>query len=92
MLSEEKKAVQDAVFLTNLNLCFGQEAFDALTEEEKVEVDFFIRAGCCTHKELNSVKGGNACKKGWSDSTHSFNELRQCSSSNVRSICCKNQS
>jgi hypothetical protein len=61
MLSEEEKDVWDASVLTNLSLHFGQEAFDALTEEEKVEVDFCIWAGCCIHKELNSVKGGNVC-------------------------------
>ena len=60
MLSEEEQAVQNAALLTNICLRFGQEAFDALTEEQKIEVDFFIWAGCCMHKELNSVKGGNA--------------------------------
>jgi hypothetical protein len=60
MLSEEEQAVKNAAVLTNLCLRIGQEAFDALTEEQKIEVNFFIWAGCCMHKELNSVKGGNA--------------------------------
>lgn len=59
MLSAEEQAACDVIVYKNICLHFGQAAYDALTEAEKNEVDFFIWAGCCMHKELNSVKGGN---------------------------------
>ncbi|TFK79123.1 hypothetical protein K466DRAFT_506106 [Polyporus arcularius HHB13444] len=39
---------------------FGETRFAALSEEEKRAADLFVWAGCCMHKELNSVKGGAA--------------------------------
>jgi hypothetical protein len=41
MLSGEEKATQDAAVIKNICIRFGQAAFDALTEEQKIEVDFF---------------------------------------------------
>ncbi|KAJ7467451.1 hypothetical protein B0H11DRAFT_2306656 [Mycena galericulata] len=38
----------------------GKETFDAMSPEEQRATDLFIWAGCCMHKELNAVKGGNA--------------------------------
>jgi hypothetical protein len=37
----------------------GKDVFNALSPEEQRETDLFIWAGCCMHKELNAVKGGN---------------------------------
>lgn len=39
---------------------YGQAAFDAMTPSEKRAADFFVWTGCCMHKDLNAVKGGNA--------------------------------
>ncbi|KAJ3740020.1 hypothetical protein EV360DRAFT_58005 [Lentinula raphanica] len=36
----------------------GDAEFSKLTEAEKAEVDFFLWAGCCMHKEMNAFKGG----------------------------------
>ncbi|EEB98361.1 hypothetical protein MPER_02143 [Moniliophthora perniciosa FA553] len=36
----------------------GQAEFDRLSEEEKKDIDFFLWAGCCMHKEMNAFKGG----------------------------------
>lgn len=38
----------------------GTDVFKSLSPEEQRETDLFIWAGCCMHKELNAVKGGNA--------------------------------
>ncbi|KAJ7648668.1 hypothetical protein DFH06DRAFT_1095461 [Mycena polygramma] len=38
----------------------GTDVFKAMSPEEQRETDLFIWAGCCMHKELNAVKGGNA--------------------------------
>ena len=39
---------------------FGDAVFDALLEEEQKEVNFFVWNGCCMHKEMNAIKGGNS--------------------------------
>ncbi|KAJ7649623.1 hypothetical protein FB45DRAFT_730809 [Roridomyces roridus] len=36
----------------------GQEEFNKLTDAEKSDVDLFLWAGCCMHKEMNAFKGG----------------------------------
>ncbi|KAJ3905934.1 hypothetical protein F5879DRAFT_1072667 [Lentinula edodes] len=36
----------------------GEAKFAKLLEAEKAEVDFFLWAGCCMHKEMNTFKGG----------------------------------
>ena len=44
----------------------GVAEFEKLTLQEKQDAELFVWAGCCMHKELNSVKGGNArMKKIW---------------------------
>ncbi|KAF8221754.1 hypothetical protein L208DRAFT_1529449 [Tricholoma matsutake] len=39
---------------------YGQKQFETLSEDKKCSMDLFLWAGCCMHKELNSVKGKNA--------------------------------
>ncbi|KAH9885777.1 hypothetical protein C8Q73DRAFT_814396 [Cubamyces lactineus] len=47
----------------------GEDAYAALPESEKQLADLFVHAGCCMHKELNSVKGGNSrMASSWSKS------------------------
>ena len=52
---------------THRNLCIelGEKAFPGLSVEEWREIDFLIWAGCCMHKEMNSVKGGYAAMAAW---------------------------
>ncbi|PCH40969.1 hypothetical protein WOLCODRAFT_16798 [Wolfiporia cocos MD-104 SS10] len=38
----------------------GEASYDALTDEEKRRARLFVWGGCCMHKDLNAVKGGNA--------------------------------
>ncbi|KAI0323924.1 hypothetical protein GY45DRAFT_1213602, partial [Cubamyces sp. BRFM 1775] len=45
----------------------GEDAYGALPEQERQLADLLVHAGCCMHKELNAVKGGNArMMKFWS--------------------------
>jgi len=37
----------------------GEDKLDTMTPEERRHVALFIWGGCCMHKEMNSVKGGN---------------------------------
>ncbi|KAG2133325.1 hypothetical protein DEU56DRAFT_739092 [Suillus clintonianus] len=49
----------------NLLAQLGQEQFDSLPQSEKDDIDFFVWAGCCMHKELNAAKGGNSRMRAW---------------------------
>lgn len=40
-------------------LKLGEAEHAELPEEDYTRVDHFVHVGCCMHKELNSVKGGN---------------------------------
>lgn len=46
-------------------VCFriGEAAFAKLSEDEQISSDLFIWAGCCMHKELNAVKGGDTAMR-----------------------------
>ncbi|KAL1939556.1 hypothetical protein VTO73DRAFT_9867 [Trametes versicolor] len=55
----EDPDVQAAQARRAVALKLGQAEYAELTEEDKARVDRFVHAGCCMHKELNSVKGGN---------------------------------
>jgi hypothetical protein len=64
-LSEEQKAEIDAEMMSSLVLDLGHKAYSSLSDSEKHQVDLFIWAGCAMHKDLNSVKGGNAAMVAW---------------------------
>lgn len=57
-LDRENTRIRDAVVMR-----LGEEAYVQLSEPERELVDLFVHAGCCMHKELNSVKGGNTRMK-----------------------------
>ncbi|OSC96596.1 hypothetical protein PYCCODRAFT_1378837 [Trametes coccinea BRFM310] len=47
----------------------GEDAYEELPGDERDLADLFIHAGCCMHKELNTVKGGYAkLERFWKDS------------------------
>ncbi|EIW58834.1 uncharacterized protein TRAVEDRAFT_101714, partial [Trametes versicolor FP-101664 SS1] len=43
----------------------GEAAYNNLPEADKQVADLFVHAGCCMHKELNAVKGGNTRLMGY---------------------------
>ncbi|KAJ7620143.1 hypothetical protein FB45DRAFT_745577 [Roridomyces roridus] len=59
-LPVEEQERQNAALHSLLSQRYGQKMFDKLSEEQKREVDLFVWAGCCMHKDLNAHKGGNA--------------------------------
>jgi hypothetical protein len=65
MLSADEQATQNAETYRSVCIDLGEQAFAKLTAEEQREVDFLVWAGCCMHKEMNSVKGGNAAMAAW---------------------------
>jgi hypothetical protein len=58
-LPPDEQVVRNAEAHKRVCLHLGENAFQALSEAEKREVEFLLWAGCCMHKEMNSVKGGN---------------------------------
>ena len=52
---------------THCNFCIelGEKAFAGLSVKERQGIDFLIWAGCCMHKEMNSVKGSYAAMAAW---------------------------
>ncbi|GJF00465.1 hypothetical protein PsYK624_167530 [Phanerochaete sordida] len=59
-LSTEERKAHDVDMIRGLTMTLGAEAYEKLSDESKRQLDLFFRAGCCMHKELNSVKGGVA--------------------------------
>ncbi|KAH9848418.1 hypothetical protein C2E23DRAFT_739684 [Lenzites betulinus] len=55
----EESDVQAAQVRRAVALKLGEAEYALLPDEDKARVDRFVHAGCCMHKELNSVKGGN---------------------------------
>jgi hypothetical protein len=59
-LPEEEKKKRDLESYQLICTRIGEQEFSNLSDNERREVSFFVWAGCCMHKEMNSVKGGNA--------------------------------
>jgi hypothetical protein len=61
-LSEAEKVCAD----TEIIKALGKLVFDGLPKTEQDQLTLFIRTGCCMHKDLNAVKGGDkAMQKMW---------------------------
>lgn len=58
-LSEEEMDSRDVETYKHVCRRLADEEFAQMSDEEYQDVTFFVWAGCCMHKELNSVKGGN---------------------------------
>ena len=54
-LSDDEKAKTDIEIIKEV----GKQVFDKLPEDEQRKLTSFIRTGCCMHKDLNCVKGGD---------------------------------
>jgi hypothetical protein len=64
-LSEMQQADHVAKMMEKLVIQLGQESYDALPESERRMLKLFIWSGCGCHKDLNSVRGGNASMMAW---------------------------
>ncbi|KAF8205788.1 hypothetical protein K438DRAFT_1579294 [Mycena galopus ATCC 62051] len=58
-LSDAEKAMRDKNLMNEIVTALGKEAYGALSPADRRELDLFIWAGCCMHKDLNSFRGGN---------------------------------
>ncbi|TFK51627.1 hypothetical protein OE88DRAFT_1734680 [Heliocybe sulcata] len=64
-LSDIERAEHHQQIVNEIKVSLGAAAYAALSEVEKFKINRFIWLGCCMHKELNSVKGGNAAMIAW---------------------------
>ncbi|KAF9233996.1 hypothetical protein BU15DRAFT_53177, partial [Melanogaster broomeanus] len=64
-LPPDEQNTHASTAVQQLHVKIGQDCFSKLTESEKETADFFVWAGCCMHKELNAVKGGNTGMQAW---------------------------
>ncbi len=64
-LSDIEKAERQAKMMEKLVIELGKESFAMLSDDEKRALKLFIWAGCGCHKDLNTVRGGNAAMMAW---------------------------
>ncbi|KAJ3964415.1 hypothetical protein EV361DRAFT_955963 [Lentinula raphanica] len=57
-LSFEERSQRIMDMKKQLTKDIGEAEFQRLSDVEKSEVDLFLWAGCCMHKEMNAFKGG----------------------------------
>jgi hypothetical protein len=65
--SEIERADKEAVMMEQLVIKLGKDSYEKLSNDEKRILKLFIWAGCGCHKDLNTVRGGNAAMMAWWD-------------------------
>ncbi|KAL1697438.1 hypothetical protein GGG16DRAFT_41336 [Schizophyllum commune] len=58
-LSVDARNARNIDVMEKLARSLGEGIYEAKSEMEKLSLSRFLWAGCCMHKELNSVKGGD---------------------------------
>lgn len=58
-ISPLERDAYEAEVAKELALHTGKSVYSALSESQKHEYELFFRGGCCMHKDLNAVKGGD---------------------------------
>lgn len=58
-ISLSEREAHEAIVAKNLALRIGASAYSTLPEQQKHEYELFFRGGCCMHKDLNAVRGGD---------------------------------
>lgn len=58
-ISPMERDTYEAEVAKDLALHTGASTYSALSDTQKREYELFFRGGCCMHKDLNAVKGGD---------------------------------
>ncbi|KAI5885906.1 uncharacterized protein SCHCODRAFT_02753181 [Schizophyllum commune H4-8] len=58
-LSDVVRAEKESAFMRSAAEEVGEQEYERLGASEKKRLSLFLFSGCCMHKELNSVKGGD---------------------------------
>ena len=64
-LSPDERELRKVAAYCRVCCTLGKSQLDALSPEERWYAALFIWGGCCMHKEMNTVKGGNARMMAW---------------------------
>ncbi|KAF7970056.1 hypothetical protein HWV62_25298 [Athelia sp. TMB] len=65
-MSTAAQDAADEIFVQEMLQTLGKAAHADLPDDVRRAMDFFVRAGCCMHKDLNAVKGGaKAMARAW---------------------------
>jgi hypothetical protein len=64
-MSAEEQHTCDAIMMNALAQRLGKDTYDKLAPSEKQDMDLFLWAGFCMHKDLNTVKGGDRAMAEW---------------------------
>jgi hypothetical protein len=64
-LSPDERELREVAAYRRVCCTLGEDQLDALSPEERRYAALFIWGGCCMHKEMNTVKGGNARMMAW---------------------------
>jgi hypothetical protein len=64
-LTQIERSDQTAAMFKRVIISLGENSYSALSEQEQRDLDFFIWVGCGCHKDLNTVRGGNAAMMAW---------------------------
>lgn len=59
-LTDDERAAADIEIIREV----GKEVFEKLPEDHQRRLTSFVRTGCCMHKDLNCVKGGDKIMQG----------------------------
>lgn len=57
--SSEEQELREAGLTQDIALKLGKSSYSSLADSERREYELFFRGGCCMHKDLNAVKGGD---------------------------------
>ena len=60
-----EQARRDAEMMSQIMLDVGQDVYEQLLPDRRRQLDLFLWAGCCMHKDQNSFKGGNSAMTEW---------------------------
>jgi hypothetical protein len=70
-LPDLERAKREVALMEDIKSDLGNEAYAALSPAEKRDIDLFVWAGCCMHKDLNCFKAGNvALMASWDKSAN----------------------
>ncbi|KAJ7715048.1 hypothetical protein B0H16DRAFT_1340269 [Mycena metata] len=64
-LPREERDKRNLAAMNELKISFGEDVYDAMTDDEKRRFDRCLWGGCCMHKDLNATKGGAEGMKAW---------------------------
>ncbi|TFY50881.1 hypothetical protein EVG20_g11277 [Dentipellis fragilis] len=83
--ASEKEALHRTAY-RDVMITLGEKAFAELSDTKKKEVNLLVWTGCCAHKDLNAVKGGNAKMVAWWEENGQVAPIKLMNKDNARTV------